>query len=102
MVSGACRGTNSPHRAGAEGEHLVPALSNSTLLISIPRLAANADRFGSVCSGGFFLAALGWLMDAAFRGSGMLAVRSPNSIQGSRSIQTHYTSSTDGSGPRPA
>jgi transcriptional regulator GlxA family with amidase domain len=45
--------------AGAEGEHLVPALADPILLAAIPRLAAEADRFGSVCSGGFFLAALG-------------------------------------------
>jgi transcriptional regulator GlxA family with amidase domain len=45
--------------AGAEGEHLIPALADPTLLEAITRLAANADRFGSVCSGGFFLAALG-------------------------------------------
>ena len=45
--------------AGAEGEHLAPALADPTLLTAIPRLASNAERFGSVCSGGFFLAALG-------------------------------------------
>jgi transcriptional regulator GlxA family with amidase domain len=45
--------------AGAEGEHLAPALADPTLLKAIPRLASNAERFGSVCSGGFFLAALG-------------------------------------------
>jgi transcriptional regulator GlxA family with amidase domain len=45
--------------AGAEPEHLVPALANQTLLTAIPRLSSKAERFGSVCSGGFFLAALG-------------------------------------------
>lgn len=45
--------------AGAEREHLVPALADPTLLTAIPRLALSAERFGSVCSGGFFLAALG-------------------------------------------
>jgi transcriptional regulator GlxA family with amidase domain len=45
--------------AGAEREHLVPALADPTLLTAIPRLASSAERFGSVCSGGFFLAALG-------------------------------------------
>jgi transcriptional regulator GlxA family with amidase domain len=45
--------------AGAEREHLMPALADKTLLTAIPRLASNAERFGSVCSGGFFLAALG-------------------------------------------
>jgi transcriptional regulator GlxA family with amidase domain len=45
--------------AGAEGEHLRPALADTTLRAAIPRLAALADRFGSVCSGGFLLAALG-------------------------------------------
>jgi transcriptional regulator GlxA family with amidase domain len=45
--------------AGAEGEHLRPALADPTLRAAIPRLAAKAERFGSVCSGGFLLAALG-------------------------------------------
>jgi transcriptional regulator GlxA family with amidase domain len=45
--------------AGAESEHLRPALSDPILRSAIPRLAAKAERFGSVCSGGFFLAALG-------------------------------------------
>ena len=45
--------------AGAEGEHLRPALADPTLRAAIPRLAAKAERYGSVCSGGFFLAALG-------------------------------------------
>jgi transcriptional regulator GlxA family with amidase domain len=45
--------------AGAEGEHLVPALEDPKLLAAIPPLVAKAERFGSVCSGGFFLAALG-------------------------------------------
>jgi transcriptional regulator GlxA family with amidase domain len=45
--------------AGAEGEHLRPALADPTLRATIPRLAAKAERFGSVCSGGFLLAALG-------------------------------------------
>ena len=45
--------------AGAEGEHLRPALADTKLRAAIPRLAAQAERFGSVCSGGFLLAALG-------------------------------------------
>jgi transcriptional regulator GlxA family with amidase domain len=45
--------------AGAEGEHLRPALADPGLRAAIPRLAAKAERFGSVCSGGFLLAALG-------------------------------------------
>jgi transcriptional regulator GlxA family with amidase domain len=45
--------------AGAEGEHLRPALADPDLRAAIPRLAAAAERFGSVCSGGFLLAALG-------------------------------------------
>ena len=45
--------------AGAEGEHLGPALADPSLRAAIPRLAAKAERFGSVCSGGFLLAALG-------------------------------------------
>ena len=45
--------------AGAEGEHLRPALADPILRSAIPILAAKAERFGSVCSGGFLLAALG-------------------------------------------
>jgi transcriptional regulator GlxA family with amidase domain len=45
--------------AGAEGEHLRPALRDATFHTAIPRLVAKAERFGSVCSGGYFLAALG-------------------------------------------
>jgi transcriptional regulator GlxA family with amidase domain len=45
--------------AGAENEHLRPALSDPSLRAAILRLAAKAERFGSVCSGGFFLGALG-------------------------------------------
>ena len=45
--------------AGAEGEHLRPALGDTRLHAEIPRLVAKAERFGSVCSGGYFLAALG-------------------------------------------
>jgi transcriptional regulator GlxA family with amidase domain len=45
--------------AGAEGEHLRPALADPDLRAAIARLAAKAERFGSVCSGGFLLAALG-------------------------------------------
>lgn len=45
--------------AGAESEHLPPALADPILRSAIPRLAGKAERFGSVCSGGFVLAALG-------------------------------------------
>jgi transcriptional regulator GlxA family with amidase domain len=45
--------------AGAEREHLAPALADPSLRADIPRLAANAERIGSVCSGGFVLANLG-------------------------------------------
>jgi transcriptional regulator GlxA family with amidase domain len=44
--------------AGAEREHLLPAMSNPALRAALPGLAAKAERFGSVCSGGFVLAAL--------------------------------------------
>jgi transcriptional regulator GlxA family with amidase domain len=47
--------------AGAEREPLLDALANPTLRAALPRLTATAERFGSVCSGGFLLAALGLL-----------------------------------------
>lgn len=46
---------------GAEREHLLPAVADSVLRAFLPALAAKAERFGSVCSGGFLLAALGLL-----------------------------------------
>lgn len=47
--------------AGAEREHLLPAVGDPVLREAFPALAARAERFGSVCSGGFLLAALGLL-----------------------------------------
>ena len=47
--------------AGAEREGLLPALDSPVIYASLPALARNAERFGSVCSGGFFLAVLGLL-----------------------------------------
>ncbi|MGD9945969.1 MAG: GlxA family transcriptional regulator [Burkholderiaceae bacterium] len=47
--------------AGAEREPLLRALGDPVLRAQVPRLAAKAMRFGSVCSGGFVLAALGLL-----------------------------------------
>ncbi len=47
--------------AGAEREQLLPAVADPVLRATLPRLAATAERFGSVCSGGFVLAALGLL-----------------------------------------
>ncbi|MFZ5783733.1 MAG: GlxA family transcriptional regulator [Pseudomonadota bacterium] len=47
--------------AGAEREHLLPAMADPVLRARLPRLAERAQRFGSVCSGGFILAALGLL-----------------------------------------
>jgi transcriptional regulator GlxA family with amidase domain len=46
---------------GAEREGLLPALDSPVIYASLPALARNAERFGSVCSGGFFLAVLGLL-----------------------------------------
>ncbi|MEQ1956769.1 GlxA family transcriptional regulator [Mesorhizobium yinganensis] len=46
---------------GAEREQLLPAVADSALRAAIPALAVKAERFGSVCSGGFVLAALGLL-----------------------------------------
>jgi transcriptional regulator GlxA family with amidase domain len=47
--------------AGAEREQLLPAVADPVLRTALPALAAKAERFGSVCSGGFLLAALGLL-----------------------------------------
>lgn len=47
--------------AGAEREQLVPAMENPILRNALPGLVATAERFGSVCSGGFLLAAFGLL-----------------------------------------
>lgn len=47
--------------AGAEQECLLPAMGDRGLGASVPQLASKAQRFGSVCSGGFVLAALGLL-----------------------------------------
>jgi transcriptional regulator GlxA family with amidase domain len=45
--------------AGAEGEHLRPALTDARLRAAILRLVEKTKRFGSVCSGAYFLATLG-------------------------------------------
>ncbi|MGQ7793221.1 GlxA family transcriptional regulator [Faunimonas sp. B44] len=47
--------------AGAEKERLLPAVADPALRAALPALARAAERFGSVCSGGFVLAALGLL-----------------------------------------
>lgn len=47
--------------AGAEREQLLPAVVDPVLRAALPGLVAKAERFGSVCSGGFLLAALGLL-----------------------------------------
>lgn len=47
--------------AGAEREHLLPAVADAALRAALPNLAGTAERFGSVCTGGFVLAALGLL-----------------------------------------
>ncbi len=47
--------------AGAEREELLPAVADPALRAALPKLAAKAERLGSVCSGGFLLAALGLL-----------------------------------------
>lgn len=47
--------------AGAERESLLCAVGDTVLRNAVPKLAATADRFGAVCSGGFLLAALGLL-----------------------------------------
>jgi transcriptional regulator GlxA family with amidase domain len=47
--------------AGAEREPLMQAMADPALREALPRLAANARRFGSVCTGVFILAAIGLL-----------------------------------------
>lgn len=47
--------------AGAEREPLLRAMADPTLRAALPRLTRKAERFGSVCTGGFVLAALGLL-----------------------------------------
>ncbi|MFH1796550.1 MAG: helix-turn-helix domain-containing protein [Pseudomonadota bacterium] len=47
--------------AGAEREHLLPAVADPALRSALPNLAGKAERFGSVCTGGFVLAAFGLL-----------------------------------------
>lgn len=47
--------------AGAEREPLMQAVLDPALKAALPLLAGKAARFGSVCSGGFVLAALGLL-----------------------------------------
>lgn len=47
--------------AGAEREPLLPAMADAELRAALPRLVRKAERFGSVCTGGFVLAALGLL-----------------------------------------
>jgi transcriptional regulator GlxA family with amidase domain len=46
---------------GSEREPLMEAVKDPTLRATIPELVAQAERFGSVCTGGFVLAALGLL-----------------------------------------
>ncbi len=46
---------------GAEREQLLRAMADPGIRATLPELTAKAERFGSVCSGGFLLAALGLL-----------------------------------------
>lgn len=46
---------------GAERAHLMTAMADQELSSALPRLVETAERFGSICSGGFILAALGLL-----------------------------------------
>lgn len=46
---------------GAEKERLLPAVADPVLRARLPALTDAAERFGSVCSGGFVLASLGLL-----------------------------------------
>jgi transcriptional regulator GlxA family with amidase domain len=47
--------------AGAEREHLLPALADTAWVAWLPKMASQAQRFGSVCSGAIILARLGLL-----------------------------------------
>lgn len=47
--------------AGAEREPLLEAVRDETLRRGLPRLVPQTKRYGSVCTGGFVLAALGFL-----------------------------------------
>ncbi|WP_295812212.1 helix-turn-helix domain-containing protein [uncultured Nitratireductor sp.] len=47
--------------AGAEREPLLAAVADPTLRAVLPGLASGAERYGSVCTGGFVFAALGLL-----------------------------------------
>lgn len=47
--------------AGAEREPLLRAITDPALREALPQLAGRAERFGSVCTGVFFLAAVGLL-----------------------------------------
>ncbi|HLP67661.1 MAG TPA: helix-turn-helix domain-containing protein [Rhizobium sp.] len=47
--------------AGAERDPLLEAMRDPVLRAAIPDLVASTERFGSVCTGGFLLAALGLL-----------------------------------------
>ncbi|WP_415162179.1 GlxA family transcriptional regulator [Ottowia sp.] len=47
--------------AGAEREPLLQAMADPAMRRALPRLAGQARRFGSVCTGAFVLAALGLL-----------------------------------------
>src|SRR5690606_31629387 len=47
--------------AGAEREPLLLAMADPALLAGLPRMAGRAQRFGSVCTGAFVLAACGLL-----------------------------------------
>ncbi|MBS7700412.1 MULTISPECIES: helix-turn-helix domain-containing protein [unclassified Chelatococcus] len=46
---------------GAEREPLLQAMTDPALQATIPALSGGAERFGSICTGGFVLAALGLL-----------------------------------------
>src|SRR5690554_5822255 len=46
---------------GAEREELLPAIADPALRAALPALARQSERYGSVCTGGFALAALGLL-----------------------------------------
>ena len=89
--------------AGAQREHLLRAVADPGLRTWLPRLAAKAPRFGSVCSGAFILAGLGLLdgrrVTTHWDACGPLANAFPSVKVDSDAL---YVVDGTGSGPPPA
>ncbi|MCO5075531.1 DJ-1/PfpI family protein [Chelatococcus sp.] len=94
-------GTQTVLVAGAERDPLLVAVSDPVLRGILPRLVGKAERFGSVCTGGFLLAALGHLTAVASARIGTPASPSRKSSRRSWLIPMHFTWSTAICGLRP-